>query len=270
MPVKLVKLVKLTSGVVGLALGGLLLTPASYAVQEVLPQKIIIDTDPGVDDALAIIFAFHSPELEVLGLTTIFGNVETELATLNSLRLVEMSGKNIPVAAGAVKPGDMKKLPPPDFVHGKDGLGNVNLPPPSGQPVEGTFRAQHKSGHYLWIKATSNLRMMPTGPCHTVTFARDVTEEVRARQNDRDLLHESEERCRVICEATREIIFEFDDEGRLTYVSPAITVAIDFEPENLIGTTPFFLLHPDDAEDCNDHHRQQDVVDDIANDLGEG
>ena len=118
----------------------------------------------------------------------------------------------------------------------------------SGQPVEGTFRAQHKSGHYLWIKATSNLRMMPTGPCHTVTFARDVTEEVRASQKDRDLLRESEERCRVISEATREIICEFDDEGRLTYVSPAITEVIDFEPENLIGTTPFFLLHPDDVE----------------------
>ena len=131
-----VKLVKLTSGVVGLALGGLLLTPASYAAQEVIPKKIIIDTDPGVDDALAIIFAFHSPELEVLGLTTIFGNVETELATLNALRLVEMSGKNIPVAEGAVKPVYMKKLPPPDFVHGKDGFGNVNLPPPIGQPVE--------------------------------------------------------------------------------------------------------------------------------------
>ena len=56
------KLVKLTSGVVGLALGGLLLTPASYAAQEVIPQKIIIDTDPGVDDTLAIIFAFHSPQ----------------------------------------------------------------------------------------------------------------------------------------------------------------------------------------------------------------
>ena len=118
----------------------------------------------------------------------------------------------------------------------------------SGQPVKGTFRAQHKSGHYLWIEATSNLRMMPTGPCHTVTFARDVTEDVLARQHESNLLRESEERCRVISEATREIICEFDDEGRLTYVSPAVTEAIDFEPESLIGTTPFFLLHPDDVE----------------------
>lgn len=99
------------------------------------PKKVIIDTDPGVDDALAVVFAFHSPELEVLGLTTIFGNVETDLATLNALRLVEMSGKDIPVAEGAVKPVYMKKLSPPDFVHGKDGFGNIDLPPPKGRPV---------------------------------------------------------------------------------------------------------------------------------------
>jgi len=60
-------------------------------------EKVIIDTDPGVDDAIAVIFAFNSPDLEILGLTSIFGNVETDLATANSLRLVEMSGKNIPV-----------------------------------------------------------------------------------------------------------------------------------------------------------------------------
>jgi inosine-uridine nucleoside N-ribohydrolase len=99
-------------------------------------EKIIIDTDPGVDDAIAVIFAFHSTELEILGLTTIFGNVETDLATANSLRLVEMSGKNIPVAEGAVKPIYMKKLPPPDFVHGKDGFGNINLPPPQGEAID--------------------------------------------------------------------------------------------------------------------------------------
>lgn len=99
-------------------------------------EKVIIDTDPGVDDAIAVIFAFHSPDLEILGLTSIFGNVETDLATANSLRLVEMSGKNIPVAEGAVKPVYMKKLPPPDFVHGKDGFGNINLPPPKGSAID--------------------------------------------------------------------------------------------------------------------------------------
>jgi inosine-uridine nucleoside N-ribohydrolase len=99
-------------------------------------EKVIIDTDPGVDDAIAVIFAFHSPELEILGLTTIFGNVETELATENALRLVEMSARDVPVAEGAVEPLYMEKLPPPDFVHGKDGFGNVNLPPPTTSAID--------------------------------------------------------------------------------------------------------------------------------------
>lgn len=108
----------------------------THSLGALAAEKVIIDTDPGVDDAIAVIFAFHSSEIEILGFTTIFGNVETELATQNTLRLVEMSSKSIPVAQGAVRPVYMKKLPPPDFVHGKDGFGNVNLPPAKGTPID--------------------------------------------------------------------------------------------------------------------------------------
>ena len=70
-----------------------------------MPQKIIIDTDPGVDDAMAILFAFQSPELEVMGLTSVFGNVEVALATDNALRLVEFADKpEVVVAQGAAGP----------------------------------------------------------------------------------------------------------------------------------------------------------------------
>ena len=86
-------------------------------------EKILIDTDPGVDDALAVVFAFSSQDLEVVGLTTIFGNVETELATRNALRLLDIVNRDVPVAEGAVKPLYSKKLPTPDFVHGRDGFG---------------------------------------------------------------------------------------------------------------------------------------------------
>ena len=65
---------------------------------------MLIDTDPGVDDALAVLFAFASPELEVVGLTSIFGNVDTPLATANSLRLLDIAGADVPVAEGASKP----------------------------------------------------------------------------------------------------------------------------------------------------------------------
>src|SRR5512147_2871787 len=101
-----------------------------------MAQKIIIDTDPGVDDTMAIFFALRSPELDVIGLTTIFGNVETELATTNALRLLEIAGRpDIPVAKGADHPlaGPFAGAVP--FVHGDDGQGNVFLPPPTTKAV---------------------------------------------------------------------------------------------------------------------------------------
>ncbi len=54
---------------------------------------IIIDTDPGVDDSMAILLAFNSPEIDVEGLTTVFGNTGTEITTKNALRLVELAGR---------------------------------------------------------------------------------------------------------------------------------------------------------------------------------
>ena len=69
------------------------------------PEKIIIDTDPGIDDAMAILFAFNSPEVRVEGLTTVFGNTSIEHTTANALRLVELAGRvDVPVARGAEKP----------------------------------------------------------------------------------------------------------------------------------------------------------------------
>ncbi len=93
-------------------------------------RKIIIDTDPGIDDAQAIAFAIAHPELELLGLTTVFGNVSVELATKNALILCEILGApNLPVAQGEGVPLVQPRLPAPDFVHGSDGLGNLHLDP---------------------------------------------------------------------------------------------------------------------------------------------
>ncbi|KAJ8551482.1 hypothetical protein K7X08_021497 [Anisodus acutangulus] len=102
------------------------------------PKKIIIDTDPGIDDAMAILVALQSPEVEVIGLTTIYGNVYTTLATRNALHLLEIAGRtDIPVAEGShVTITKGSKLRIADFVHGTDGLGNQNFPAPSGNPIE--------------------------------------------------------------------------------------------------------------------------------------
>ncbi|KAE9621765.1 hypothetical protein Lal_00032875 [Lupinus albus] len=100
-------------------------------------DKLIIDTDPGIDDSMAILMAFQSSEVEILGLTSIFGNVFTEDATRNALLLCEIAGREqIPVAEGSYEPLKGGKPRVADFVHGKDGLGNINLPPPKSNKIE--------------------------------------------------------------------------------------------------------------------------------------
>lgn len=98
------------------------------------PRKLIIDCDPGIDDAIAIVAAMQHPGFEILGITTTFGNATLEQATKNTLRIVELSGRKIPVYRGAGKPLRVPLEPPPDFVHGKDGLGNTHQPEPSTKP----------------------------------------------------------------------------------------------------------------------------------------
>ncbi|XP_058107652.1 probable uridine nucleosidase 1 isoform X1 [Magnolia sinica] len=99
-------------------------------------EKIIIDTDPGIDDSMAILMAFQMPNLEILGLTTIFGNVRTEDATRNALLLCEIAGHpNISVAEGSHEPLKGGKPRVADFVHGSDGLGNIFLPSPKGKKI---------------------------------------------------------------------------------------------------------------------------------------
>ncbi|KAI3927174.1 hypothetical protein MKW92_049037 [Papaver armeniacum] len=107
-------------------------------VEATKKKKIIIDTDPGIDDAMAIFVALNSPEVEVIGLTTIFGNVYTTLATRNALHLLEFAGRtDIPVVEGSRTTYTKgTKLRVADFVHGTDGLGNQNFPPPLGKAIE--------------------------------------------------------------------------------------------------------------------------------------
>lgn len=74
------------------------LCDASYDVvsnSPVQPDKVIIDTDPGIDDSMAILMAFQTPELEILGLTTVFGNVTTKDATRNALLLDSVRSQDV-------------------------------------------------------------------------------------------------------------------------------------------------------------------------------
>jgi inosine-uridine nucleoside N-ribohydrolase len=98
-----------------------------------MTHKIILDTDPGIDDAMAIFFAFQSPDIEVLGLTTVYGNVPVDMAAKNAITLCDLAGKDIPVCKGVARPWVGPESTYAHFVHGDDGFGNINFPAAKGQ-----------------------------------------------------------------------------------------------------------------------------------------
>ena len=98
-------------------------------------QPIILDVDMGVDDALAIMLALQSPEVELLGISTVFGNVPLNQATRNALQVLELMGRDeIPVYVGAGEPL-VRKLVHAAAVHGESGLGDAVLPDPEMLPA---------------------------------------------------------------------------------------------------------------------------------------
>ena len=95
----------------------------------------ILDTDPGIDDALGLFMLLGSPEVSLRGLTTVFGNVSVQKTTRNALQLLELANRadDIWVAQGASVPCVQPPNPPADFVHGTEGLGGISLPSPQVQ-----------------------------------------------------------------------------------------------------------------------------------------
>ena len=99
------------------------------------PRRIILDTDPGVDDAMAIFLALRSPELRVEAITAVSGNVPLEMTLPNALRLAEIAGRSdIPIAGGASVPF-VRRLITAKYVHGENGLGGVEFPEPHLKPA---------------------------------------------------------------------------------------------------------------------------------------
>jgi inosine-uridine nucleoside N-ribohydrolase len=97
---------------------------------------VLIDCDPGQDDAIALLLALASPELEIVGVTTVAGNQTVDKTTVNALKVLELAGRSdIPVARGADRPliGDLLVA---DDAHGTTGLDGPDLPAPTSQPVE--------------------------------------------------------------------------------------------------------------------------------------
>ena len=102
---------------------------ASAIAAAATPKKIILDTDPGTDDAMALMLALNSPELDVRAITVVPGNVTAQQGLENALRMASLANRcDIPVAAGAQHPL-FQKLVTAEFWHGKNGLANIDLPP---------------------------------------------------------------------------------------------------------------------------------------------
>jgi purine nucleosidase len=96
-----------------------------------MARKIIIDTDPGVDDAFALLLALGSPEIEVVGVTAVGGNVPLEQTATNARAVLDLAGRpDIPVHAGCPRPL-VRQLNTARHVHGAGGLAGADLPPPS-------------------------------------------------------------------------------------------------------------------------------------------
>ncbi len=131
------------------------------------PIPILLDCDPGHDDAIALLLALASPELELVGVTTVSGNQTLDKTTANALRVLEFAGRgDVPVAAGAPRPL-VRDQYVAAYVHGETGLDGPDLPPPTGRPDDRhavEFLAETILG------AAQPITLVPTGPLTNVAL----------------------------------------------------------------------------------------------------
>jgi inosine-uridine nucleoside N-ribohydrolase len=131
------------------------------------PTPIVLDCDPGHDDAIALLLALASPELEVVGVTTVSGNQTLEKTTANALRVLEFVGRSdIAVHAGADRPLVRERVVA-EYVHGETGMDGPDLPPPTTEP-SGTHAVEFLAEA---IRARDGkLTLVPTGPLTNVAL----------------------------------------------------------------------------------------------------
>lgn len=143
-----------------------------------MPIPLLMDVDTGIDDALALMLAVRSPEVDLVGVGTVAGNVDSRLAANNTLRVLEVVGAaDVPVAVGAATP-IIEPFRDAAWVHGDDGLGNSSQPAPSGSPseesaVEQMIRLSHEHA--------GELTLVPVGPLTNLALALRADPELPSR-----------------------------------------------------------------------------------------
>ena len=144
-----------------------------------MARNIIIDTDPGQDDAVAILLALACPELNVLGITCVAGNVPLALTSKNALQICELAGRpDIPVHAGCDRPLG-RELVTAEHVHGSTGLDGATLPDPK-------MKLQEKHGVDFIIKTLrdrpeKNITLCPLGPLTNIATAISQAPDIKER-----------------------------------------------------------------------------------------
>ena len=131
-------------------------------------HRIILDTDPGIDDALALFLALASPDIQLEAITTVSGNVHVDLTTRNALALLELAGRpGIPVARGCDRPL-VRQPVTADYVHGRNGLGGIELPEPKLQPS-----SQHAVDLIIEkiMAVPGEITLVPIGPLTNIALA---------------------------------------------------------------------------------------------------
>ncbi|MEM7718633.1 MAG: nucleoside hydrolase [Pseudomonadota bacterium] len=144
-----------------------------------MSRKIIIDTDPGQDDAVAILLALASPEIEVLGITAVAGNVPLVLTEKNARIICELAGRpDIPVFAGADAPIS-RRLVTAEHVHGKTGLDGPLLADPT-MPLQETHAVDYLV-QTLRREPAGTLTLVPIGPLTNIALALQQAPDIAER-----------------------------------------------------------------------------------------
>ena len=133
-----------------------------------MTHKILIDTDPGIDDAMAIFYAALHPDIEIVGMTSIFGNVTTNIAVRNAIVLAEKVGQPIPVAKGADKPLVMEPNDVSDYVHGVEGFGTMAAQPIKSKPLN---EPAHEFICRMINENPGEIILCPIGPLTNIALA---------------------------------------------------------------------------------------------------
>ncbi|MFF2886538.1 ribonucleoside hydrolase RihC [Paenibacillus sp. NPDC057967] len=142
------------------------------------PRPIIIDTDPGIDDAVALAIALYSEKLDVRLITTIAGNVSLQKVTTNALRLLKFFGKNVPVALGADRPLIKDPIDASD-IHGSTGMDGFDFEEPTEDLVlkENAVNAMHR----VIMASEEPITLVPIGPLTNIALLLKMYPEVKEK-----------------------------------------------------------------------------------------